>query len=284
MKKLLPFILLLSFRLSAQITIPAVSVFNKIQQNTNRPGSKVSKKKDRSEYARIDSLNNTPYFMPLITAGLSGIESLGETGFGSAELGSIFRLSSYDTTSRGFPHAYLLYVAFGIRTANNYYDSSNAIKNIIFPELNKRDFVVGVYKQYLINRWDVSPTFEFSINSYKDSIQVNKFVSTGGVLGCRFKYQVNLSNSSNTNFTKSFVEIFPYFSIVDIDPKYKRSLQVITGEEKIRNTYTAFGMRISVQFDRATLYANGKYLLQQNSSSNQDLQHFVYTIGSRIGL
>lgn len=225
----------------------------------------------------IDTLNKTSELTPLFTAGISNLEDT-KQAYGSLSLGLQFRLSKYKINKNKWIDPHFLYLIFSAKTASSP-DSSSIQKTLLFPELNKRDFVLGYFWQCLKNDWAVSPTFEFSLNKFSDTSNSKSFVSQSFTTGVRVQKSFNFDNIN------SFVSLFPYYSLITVDKKFSEDYKDLTGETKIPSSFHSLGLNVSAQFPNAILFCNMKYILNKEGElKSRDLKRFVYTIGTLLSL
>ena len=227
--------------------------------------------------AIVKKLNETSPFTPLLTAGVANLENTKQT-YGSLSLGLQFRLSDFKVTNNKWIDPHYLYLMFSAKTATSP-DSSSIQKTLIFPELNKRDFVLGYFWQFQKNEWAISPTFEFSLNRFSDTANSKSFVSQSFTTGLRVQKSFSFQNIN------SFVSLFPYYSLINVDKKYSEDYKELIKESKIPNTFHSLGLNASAQFPNAILFCNMKYILNKEGElKSRDLRKFVYTIGTLLSL
>jgi hypothetical protein len=223
----------------------------------------------------VDKLNEQSPFSPLFTAGVSNLENTKQS-YGSLSLGLQFRLTNYKIAKNNWIDPHFLYLMFSAKTASSP-DSASAQKNFLFPEL--RDFVLGYFCQFLKNDWAVSPTFEFSLNRFEDTISKKLFISQSLTTGIRIQKSFSHQNIN------SFVSLFPYYSLILVDKKYKEDYQDLLKEVKIPSKFHSLGLNVSAQFPNAILFCNMKYILNKEGElKSRDLKRFVYTIGTLLSL
>jgi hypothetical protein len=233
---------------------------------------------DRLELIQIvKKLNESNSFTPVVTAGVSNLENSKQT-YGSLSFGLQFRLSKYKLTKNNWIDPHFLYLIFSAKTASSP-DSSSIQKTFMFPELNKRDFVIGYFWQFQKNDWTIAPTFEFSLNRFADTSNKKNFVSQSLTAGVRFQKSLNFQN------LKSFVSLYPYYSLITVDKKYSEDYEDLIKETKIPSTFHSFGLHVSAQFPNAILFCNMKYILNKEGElKSRDLKRFIYTIGTLLSL
>jgi hypothetical protein len=90
-----------------------------------------------------DTLNHSSPVTPIVTGGLANLEN-SKKSYGSLSFGLQYRLSKYKITKKKWIDPQYIYVIFSSKTATSP-DSSVIQKTFMFPELNKRDFVLGYF-------------------------------------------------------------------------------------------------------------------------------------------
>ena len=227
----------------------------------------------------IDTLNSTPPVKILASGGLSNLENI-KQAYGSLSLGLLFRLSKYKAGINGWIDPIYAYVMFNTKSATSP-DSSSIQKTFLFPELNKRDFVIGFYRECSKNGWNIAPLFEFSLNRFNDTSNKKTFVSQCFLGGVRMNKSFQLSNPNIT----TFLQVLPYFSLINVDPKYSEDFRFLTKEPNNHGTYYSLGLQTSIQAENLILFCNMKYILNKsNGIQSPDLVRFVYTVGTQLTL
>jgi hypothetical protein len=225
----------------------------------------------------VNKLNESSPFVPVLTAVVTNLENTRQT-YGSLSLGFQFRLSKYKLTKKGWVDPHYLYLLFSTKTATSP-DSSSVQKTFMFPELNKRDFVLGYYWEFLKNHWTVAPTFEFSLNRFVDTANQKSFVSQS------FNTGIRIQKSFSFEKVNSFVSLYPYYSLITVDKKYAQDYQFLIGEPSIPSTFHSVGLHISAQVPNAILFCNMKFILNNEGDlKSRDLKRYIYTIGTLLNL
>jgi hypothetical protein len=226
----------------------------------------------------VNQLNSSPPIKPIITAGLANLENTSQS-YGNLSIGLLFRLSKYKVGKRNWIDPHFLYTMFSARTATSP-DSSSIQKTFMFPELNKRDFVLGYFFEKISGDWSFAPTFEFSFNKFSDTSNSKNFVSQSFITGLRI--QKALTTTSTIN---SFVALYPYYSLITVEKKYSIDYRDLIGEPQMPSTFHSFGLHVSAQATNAILFCNMKYIFGRSSIiKSPDLKTFIYTIGTQVAL
>jgi hypothetical protein len=229
----------------------------------------------------INRLNQTDPIKLLAVGGISNLEEL-STSFGNLSVGLLFRLSKYKKyRNTNFIDPHFLYFLFNTKTATSP-DSNSVQKSLLFPELAKRDFVLGYYWELQKNDWYIAPSFEFSLNKYLDSSSKKVFVTQNILIGSRISKRYTVTSKDiDVGF-----EIFPSFNITHTDSKYNIEYRNLLGEPKMPNTLYVAGLKAAVQVKNLNLFCNMKYVLgdKVNELTSTELKRFVYTIGTAITL
>lgn len=267
----------------------AVSIFKTFNLKNDGPKKSIKalsdslykiyeKNLDRQELISIVSkLNESSPFIPMVTAGVTNLENTKQS-YGSLSFGIQFRLSKYKLTKNNWIDPHYLYLMFSAKTATSP-DSSSIQKTFMFPELNKRDFVLGYFWQLQKNDWTIAPSFEFSLNKFVDTANKKSFVSQS------FSAGVRIQKSFSFEKTNSFVSLYPYYSLITVDKKYSTDYQALIGEPSIPSTFHSLGLHVSAQIPNAILFCNMKFILNKEGDlQSRDLKRYVYTIGTLLTL
>lgn len=226
----------------------------------------------------VNKLDSLPAITPAITAGVSNLENTKQS-YGSLALGFQFRLSKYKVGKKGWIDPHFVYLLFSTKTATSP-DSSTIQKTFMFPDLNKRDFVMGYYWLLMKKDWSVSPLFEFSLNRFSDTAIKKNFVSTNFLLGIKFQKSFDQDGGITP-----FISFFPYYSLISVDKKYAVDYKKMIGEEEIPTVFHSLGLQVSCQVTKGILFCNMKYILNKEGDiKSPELKRFIYTIGTMIGL
>lgn len=254
-------------------------------------GPELNKYKEEATYRTVAILNEqTSRIQPLITGGINNIFQGSYGATGNLSLGLQYRITSFrpdfktnnnDAKKNKYridPH--FIYTAWSTATAKSA-DSANIFKSIIFPELAQSDFIVGWHHDIIEGNFVRGWMAEASFTSYKDTAGKVLFRSenlTGG-------YWVSFTgNLPSLNVPAGFKALL-YFNVVNIDPKYNDGLNKATDTAAMHNTFFNAGIRIQAEVNGASLFFNGKYILNpQHNVVNPDFVRFVYTVGTLVSL
>ena len=243
-------------------------------------------KADSSVISALDSLNKTaPNLTISGIGGVSEIQKPADAG-GNFAVQATFRLGDYKKMGKRWADPLFLYMSFNTR-AGNAADSLQLTKLYLFPNISKRDFVIGLYEQFrdLENGWSIEPITEFSLNRYKtvkDSITYS-FTSESALIGCRFsKTQLF---GPDAGFQAGFV-LFPYYNIINVQPKNYASYNTVINGSSLPPTVHTLGLQAVLQLDKVQIFADMKYILNRHSDNfdPDDLRGFTYTIGTMVGV
>jgi len=235
---------------------------------------------DSVELANLcDTLNQSSPVKVILNGAISNMENLKQS-YGSLAAGLQFRLTKYKVGKNNSIDPRFIYVMFNTKTATSP-DSSSIQKTFLFPELNKRDFVLGYYSETIKNDWSYGPVAEFSMNRFVDTSDNKTFVSQCFLAGWKVSKAFKIT-SPNLNV---FLQFFPYYSVINVDPKFSKDYTGLLKEENIHATYHSIGLQTSVQIDNAVLFCNMKYILNKaRGIQSPDLVRFIYTIGTSVSL
>ena len=123
----------------------------------------------------VDTLNQSSNVAFIATGGINNLENIKQS-YGHLGIGLLFRLSKYKLTKNNWIDPHFVYVIFNAKTATSP-DSNSILKTFLFPELNKRDFVLGYFWEFRRNDWSIAPNFEVSLNRNTDSSNTKTFLS-----------------------------------------------------------------------------------------------------------
>jgi hypothetical protein len=226
---------------------------------------------------QVEELNKSPKVAPVVTGGISNLENP-KKSYGSLSFGIQYRLSKYKVTKKNWIDPHYVYLIFSSKTATSP-DSSSIQKTFMFPELNKRDFVLGYFWGFEKNDWTIAPTFEFSLNRFIDTGNTKIFISQSFTAG------VKVQKALIDEKVNSFVAFYPYYSLITVDRKYATDYQDLTKEVKIPSTFHSLGLHISAQVPNGILFCNMKYILNKEGElKSPDLKRYIYTIGTLLAL
>lgn len=224
-----------------------------------------------------DTLNKTRKVTLIGLGGVSNLENSKKT-YGNLTGGVMYRLSRYKVIKNNWIDPHYVYLLFGLKSASSS-DSASLQKTFLFPELNKRDFVLGYFMNFQKNDWTIAPTFEFSINRLTDSANTKTFVSQGFSIGVKIQKELTDGN------LRSFLAFYPYYSLITVDKKYFDDYKALTKEPDIPSTFHAIGLHVSGQLTNGILFCNMKYILNKEGAiKSADLKRFVYTVGTLLNL
>ena len=237
---------------------------------------------------QVLALNNESHVHFIAAGGISNIDDL-RKATGNLSIGLQFRLSDNKRVAGGAfknwidPH--YLYIMFNTRTGTSS-DSEILVRTFLFPELHKRDFVIGYFWHLEKNDFGIEPLFEASLSRYSDSAKTKMFRTESFILGTKFYKRFAIPVNKDT--VNAVVQLFPFYNLINVDPKYFTDYEQLmspSGKDNLHPTYHSVGMQAMVQIDNIMLFCNMKYVLNKGRDiDNPDLKRFVYTIGSMITL
>ena len=245
--------------------------------------------KDTSDVASmakfINNSNQDPHVVISGIGGITDLETANQSG-GNFSIASTFRLGDYHRMGKSkWVDPAFLYLAFNARTSSSS-DSSILAKTFLFPDISKRDFVIGAFFSFRsMTNWAIEPTVEFSLNQYKKTLSdstTHVFKSESAMLGVKFTktYFVNIAKDSTVPISFS---LYPYYSLISVDPKYSVDYNAILGEKNLPSTFNSVGFEATLQVSKFVIFANMKMVLNNtNNISNQDLKGFTYVLGTII--
>lgn len=238
--------------------------------------------------AKIDSvlkaLNEISRVKVLAAAGATQLEKIKEAD-ANISIGLQFRLTKFQRRSsaslKNWIDPHYVYVMFNARTVSSD-DSLSLVKSFLFSEIGRRDFVLGYTFQLLdTNNHSIEPTLEVGLNTFRDTSGDHTFKSVHLTTGVRFQWFFDLPTLN----THAYLQLYPYYNLISVDPKYFEDIQVMLGEPDIHPTHHTFGLQTQVQVDNIIFYCNAKYITNRGALINSpDLKRFVYTIGTMIAL
>ncbi len=244
--------------------------------------SQIAEYKDQRHFEAETILNEgTSRFQPLISGGLSNIMNNGRSSsIGSITLGLQYRITNFKQRSGNKIDPHYIYAAWNTSTAKSN-DTASFIKTVTFPELAKSDFILGYHNDIIEGNFVRGCLAEISFTTYRDTANTHLFRSESLLLG----YQVSfLGNLPNLIVPAGFKALL-YGNIINVDPKYNSGYNSLTAESDIHNTFFNLGLRVQADVNGATLFFNGKYILNPHKNiTNPDLIRFVYTIGTLVSL
>lgn len=232
----------------------------------------------------IDSLNKTDNFSLLASGGLTNLQDI-DNSYGSLGVGLLYRLSKYHLLNNSGKNSWIdphyLYFMFNTKTGSSR-DSSVIQKGILFPELVKRDLVIG-YNWEVLNaktKWAYAFNTEFSLSRF-DSSDGRTFTTQNLVSG--FKVSKGFYNKKFE--IPSYLQLFLYYHLINIDPKFFKDYNSLVGEENAPPSFHTLGLQTTLQVKNVTLFSNMKYILNNTDKLNSpDLKRFVYTFGTLFTL
>jgi hypothetical protein len=227
---------------------------------------------------RADTLNTTSRVRINAAAGISNLDQF-NAAVGNLSLGFLFRIGRYNKwkNSRVIdPH--FLYAMWNTRTGSSE-DTASLRRSFLFPDIHKRDFVLGYFWHLEVDDFGFEPTFEASLNRYRDSTGENMFHSQSFLVGAKLYWEYSIP-LGETGVDAAF-QLFPYYNLINVDPKDFKALKTLLNEEHAHPTWHSVGLQTQVQVDKVALFCNAKYILnKQGDVEGPDLQRFVYTIGT----
>ncbi|MBX2906625.1 MAG: hypothetical protein KF744_11340 [Taibaiella sp.] len=238
---------------------------------------------DSATQALVDTFNKIVPVKVLATGGISKIEDVKQST-GNLSFGLQFRLSEFRRVTSGRAKNWIdphyLYIMFNAKTASSS-DTNSIQRSFLFPELSRRDFVLGYFWQFLKDDWSIEPTFEGSLNRYADTSNSQMFRSESFLIGAKFAKSFTLPGLGIV----SGFQLFPYYNIINVDSKYWTDYTAMVGATNSHPTFHNIGMQAVVQVDKAFIFCNMKYVLNKSDSNlNPDFVRFVYTLGGMVSL
>lgn len=240
-----------------------------------------------AEELRIE-LNKTSHVRFIAAGGISNIDDV-RKATGNLSIGIQFRLSDFKRSRsslfRNWLDPHYIYLMFNTRTGTSS-DTEILVRTFLFPELHKRDFVLGYFWHMEKNNWGIEPLFEGSLSRYSDSAKTTTFRTESFILGSKFYKRFTVPINQDT--IDAVVQLFPYYNMINVDPKYWDAYQTLLspeGSDMLKPTWHSVGLQAMVQIENVTMFCNMKYILNRTKDiHNVDLQRFVYTIGTMITL
>ncbi len=230
----------------------------------------------------VKELNETLPVELIATGGISSLQDVKHMG-GNLGVGLQFRLSSFKAKRNGWIDPHFLYVMFNAKTATSS-DTGVLQREILFPEISKRDFVIGYFFRQMKNDFCLDFTVEAALNKYTDSIHTFRTESMTLGFAVSKAFAINLDNVS----TSISVKLFPYYNLINIDPKYWADYDaMLKSSNNAHATFHTLGLQTFLQADNIILFCNAKYVLNkmgETATPNRDFVRFVYTIGTMVAL
>jgi hypothetical protein len=245
--------------------------------------------------AILDLLNQKSAVSFLGGAGASEVQAT-ESAIGNLSLGLRFRLTDYKYSKRNPKKIDPLfaYVLFNARSAISA-DSSQLRKAVLFPAIHRRDFVLGFSLEqiYWDSQWSVNYVGEFSLARHRgdtESINVDtgdttkvgrEFVTQNFLFGVDFQksFEMNRDAEGSQFFSLSF---FPYYQGISIDPKHWEDYGILLNEDQLAPTLHTAGLKTTVLYESARIFADVKYVMNNQNSISPDMKRLVFTIGTQI--
>lgn len=225
---------------------------------------------------------------PVVTikgiGGVGNIENADQVA-GNLSLVANFRPMDFvRTCNNNYAYTTYLYMIFNTRTAYSS-DTITFAKNVLFPDISKRDFVIGLVPSFLNinNGWRIEGLLELSLNKYNQTADSSSsfFKSTSGWFGFRGSKIYSLKVDDN-NLDFGF-QISLYYNFISIDPKYFKVYNQMLGETDLPPTFHTVGCMASVQISKLIVFANMKCVLNKSEAINNiDLKGFNYIIGTML--
>jgi len=248
-----------------------------------------------STLARLDTLNldtmakrftDGPNVMFNAVGGLSNLET---NANGNASVSAVLRLSRKYKVKNGKLDPWFAYIAFNTKT-HSAGDSADLDKAILFPQISKRDFVLGLYKERIdpVNNWNYKLICEFSLNRYKypiDSANEGTFYTESFLAGIKVsKYGIFHTSTDTTSLTSGF-EFFAYASFINIQSKDWKAYSDALHSNSLAATWDCIGMQVLLQISSVMLFCDMKYIMNNdNVGRPNNLRGFNYTIGTMVGV
>ncbi len=259
-----------SFKNYAYVDSPGYKYLNYGLDNT------LKKKMD----TLVDSLNNLPVCYFNVQGGINNVETFTRLS-GNASLLGVFRISKFKFRDKSYKilDPNYIYIGFNTRTAFSD-DTALLVKTFLFPELNKRDFIIGFFTNSLNNAtgWETSFLAEFSLNKHFIDKRSSMFNSTSIKFGMEKK-------KTFTNQNNIWISFSPYVNIIHVDEKNEQTYNALFKETNLPSTYVANGIIITLGSPTTNLFCDIKYVGNMNAGiSNNDLKGMVYTIGIKSAL
>lgn len=237
--------------------------------------------KEKEVQKIVDELNEeTSRFQPLVTGGINNITQDGNSAaVGNLALGMQYRITAFKNKGTKIDPHYI-YAVWNASTAKSD-DSANIMKAVLFPEIAKNDFIVGWHRDVIVDNQIRGWYAEASFTTYKDTTNTHLFRSESFLAGYQWAVTGNIPG---VNWPGGF-KVQAYGNVINIDPKYNEGLEKVTNGVVVHNTFFNLGCRIQAEINKATLFFNGKYILNKSTTDmNPDFVRFVYTVGTVVSL
>jgi hypothetical protein len=251
--------------------------------------------------AELDSLacrlNRTPNFIISGTGGVANVTEA-KTLDGNFSVGVKIRLSQYKRIgNKGWIDPLWMYMLFNTKTHRTE-DSANLAKTILFPEISKRDFVLGFEWHFHHDTTGISivPTAELSLNRYKTTYadstsksidnNLKEYRTESGLIGIKFSKLGTFTIGTQT--LTAGCQLFPYYSVVNIQTKYQPAY--LTGMRSSSTSETpitlhSLGLQAILQTSDFMIYCNMKYVLNPHDTHRvSDMRGFVYSVGTIVNV
>ncbi|MGN6475712.1 MAG: hypothetical protein ACTHKV_00700 [Flavipsychrobacter sp.] len=232
----------------------------------------------------IKYLNNSSNVMLSVTGGLSGLEKVVS---GNAAINATFRVSKYKPWGKWIDPAYI-YMGFNAKT-NTSGDSGVLDKAILFPQINKRDFVLGFIWEFYnpSSNWDIQAVGELSLNRYKyavDSAKSDFFYTQSLLAGLKFS-KTGTVTISDSSIVAGF-QLFPYISIINVQVKdWDKYSVAFDNNKSLAPTWNCVGMQAILQISSVMLFCDMRYIMNKDDSNRPyNMRGFNYTIGTMVAV
>ena len=292
--------------LTGIMILPSLGVFSQAPIN---PNTYLSKKHETMEERHLrmgetflapdnggqeDSINVSI----LGVGGASAVQNLNQANAG-VSFGFLIKYGGHkrrnSTSDYRLYQRNAFYLMFNPLPANSN-DSGSIAKTFLFPELSKKDLVLGFERIFPFcggsaltadNNEFRNTTFslftEFSTSHYDTGI--SKFRTWSGMVGCKLNFQGSISG---LNFG---IQAGPYYNLINVEPKYfdarDNALQTPGGVNGLPPTIHTIGFNVKASISAFEIFANAKYILskkidQDAAITNPDLKGAVFTVGVLI--
>jgi hypothetical protein len=216
--------------------------------------------------------------------GVSNLESIDKAG-GNFSICATFKLGRNKRVGKTYwIDPGFLYLAFNTRTHSSS-DTSSFARSLLFPEISKRDFIIGTFFRFRHARtnWVIKPLAEFSLNRYNTGAadSVTSLRTESYLFGFKFSKEQRFNLGQGASYMAGF-QLFPYYNLIHIQEKNEKYLP--PGVLLPRSLHT-FGMQAVLQVSGLQLFANAKYMLSNTKAAGiDDLTGMTYTIGTVINV